>query len=287
MKPMTAKELAIATGLYLPAVEAWSDTAVSFGFLRRISGKRMSISKTMKSLLIDKTHRDYLGGQFSYLALKSLQYDGFENLFKLGRVTPISSSFEAIEEATHWDHYALLGAIESDPELRQLLRTGCKLADIGCGTGSLIAKLCNAYPKSDYFGIDPSSKACELAKQSLKGEPVRIVRMKAEAMRFLKEFDIVLLGESLYASANKSAVVKNCRRALKDGGTILVLEGLMPENATEDKDLIIAGMQLDFAMHGHKFMKKTELKGLLHHSGFRDLKFVPLGGSVYLAKAKK
>jgi hypothetical protein len=46
------------------------------------------------------------------------------------------------------------------------------------------------------------------------------------------------------------------------------------------------GMQLDFALHGHEFMTKNEIRMLLM-GRFSNIRFQDLGGSVYLVTAVK
>lgn len=286
-RPMSVKELVDSRMLHAPAVEAWCSAAVAYRLIVKSAGGKLKLASGMEGLLIDKLDKDYLGGQFSYLALRSVEYGAFEQLFRSGKTKSISTSFDAIEEATHWDHYSLLRAIRNDKRLRKLLSDGCKFADIGCGTGSLIMKLCSEYPNSIYHGIDPSAVAVRTARQKLKGHPAIIERRKAEEIDFAREFDIVFLGESLYAADNKALSLVNCYRSLKEGGTVVILEGLIPETKVGQDDLLISGMQLDFALQGYKFMTMRELKGLLKNSGFKQARFMHLGGSVYLAFGTK
>jgi len=286
-EPMTAQELATSSRLFLPAVETWCSAAAAYRFVMKGPGGKLRLASGMKSLLTDKKHPDYLGGQFSYLALRSLEYGALDDLFRSGKTKSMSNTFDAIEEATHWDHYSLLRAIRKDKRLHRLLTNRCNFADIGCGTGSLIVKLCKEYPNSVYHGIDPSDVALLTARQNLNEDQATIEKMKAEEMHFSKEFDIVYLGESLYASSNKQAVLTNCYRSLKEAGTVIIIEGLVPARMVTESDLIISGMQLDFALQGYKFMTKRELGGLLKTAGFKKVAFNPLGGAVFLTCARK
>ena len=104
-------------------------------------------------------------------------------------------------------------------------------------------------------------------------------------MKFEQEFDLAYLGESLYAALDKQKVVSNCRRALKKGGTIAVVEGLLPDRQNDENRLIV-GMQLDFALQGYQFMRRPELVQLLRRAGFTKIRLSDLGGAVYLATAK-
>lgn len=238
----------------------------------------------MKEILLDKKSSLYLGGQFSYLALRSLEYGALEDLVKTGRTLDMASSFDAIVEATDWDHNAFLSAIKSG-RLHKMLLKGCQVLDVGCGTGTLIEKMLQEYPRSSFVGIEPSDtvhKAMEMAT----GKSVEVFRQKGEEITFENEFDLVYLGESLYAAFDKQAIVSNCFRALKKNGSIAIVEGLMPEKVNNESRLIM-GMQLDFALQGYRFMTRKEITSLLKHAGFAKTRFFDFGGSLYLVTAEK
>jgi ubiquinone/menaquinone biosynthesis C-methylase UbiE len=160
------------------------------------------------------------------------------------------------------------------------------LLDVGCGTGSLLAKMHEEYPKSSFVGIDPSGRAVASARRIATGKPIKITKQAGESMAFENEFDIVYLGESLYAARDKQRVVSNCRRALKNGGTVAIVEGLLPKsNLQTGENMLIIGMQLDFALQGYRFMTKRQVNKLL--AKFFRVRFKDLGGSVYLVSATK
>lgn len=285
--PESEDDLIAATDFHPPAVHAWCSAAASYGFVSKKKGGKLHLSKRMKAILVDRRSPDYLGGQFSYLALRSLEYSGFEDLFRSGRARNMAFTFEAIEQATDWDHYAFLAAVRRNKKLHSLLSRGCRLLDVGCGTGSLLAKLHDTYPRSSLVGIDPSEEAMRRAKKMLENRPVQIMKMEGQAMRFEGEFDIACFGESLCPAKDKQKVMSNCYRVLKRGGTIAIVEGLMPPKRDDDEHRLIMGMQLDFALQGHKFMTRSEVAGLLKDAGFSKPRFADLGGSVYLVTAIK
>jgi ubiquinone/menaquinone biosynthesis C-methylase UbiE len=281
--PMSVSKLISASRMHPPVVRAWCYAAVSYGLVSEKKG-RLYLKPGMKVLLLDRKKPDYLGGQFSYLALRSLEYGGFEDLFKSGKTREMSSTLGAIEQATDWDHYAFLAAVRRDNKLNRLLSSGCRLLDVGCGTGSLLAKLHNQYPRSNFVGVDPSEKAVVKARKVAKS--IKIIRQAGESMKFENEFDIVYLGESLYAAKDKKKGVSNCHRALKKGGTIAIVEGLLPEsNLQSNENRLIMGMQLDFALQGHRFMTRGQVVELLGR--FSRVRFKDLGGSVYLVTGLK
>jgi ubiquinone/menaquinone biosynthesis C-methylase UbiE len=284
---MSVKDLVSSSGLYGRAVQAWASAAESYGFLTKSGDGKLKLGPRVAELLLDHSHPDYLGGQISYLALQSLEFGGLGDLFRHGLTHPVAN-LEAIEEATHWDHFALLNAIKRDKNLDLLLRKGCRFLDVGCGTGTLIAKMLREYPRTNFVGVDPSTKAIRQAQKLQMAAAVRFDVVEAEAMPFSNEFDIAYLGESLYAARNKQKTTDNCFRALKENGIIAVIEGLLPSSGIRaDENKLIMGMQLDFALQGHRFLTSKEIRSILKKSGFTKVRLRGLGGAVYLITALK
>jgi ubiquinone/menaquinone biosynthesis C-methylase UbiE len=285
-RPMTLEELISTTELYPAAVSAWCCAAQAYQFIVAKEGK-LQLKEKLRRILIDKDSPDYLGGQFSYLALMSLEYRGFEDLFKSGKTKNTLSSVNAVEQATEWDHSTFLATAKRQKKLHNILSKGCKVLDVGCGTGGLLSKIYNEYPGSMLVGIDPSKKALSLAHQITSGKPITLVNMSAEHMKFADEFEMVFLCESLYTIEDKKKAVYNCWRALKNHGTIVVVEGLLPGSKYDfASSQLIMGMQLDFALQGHSFMSKREIRSLLKRA-FSRIRFKDLGGSVYFITATK
>jgi SAM-dependent methyltransferase len=285
-RPISAADLAAQAKLDSKAVEAWCSSAAALGFVKQ-KGNKVSVPVRMKEVLLDKKSANYLGGQFSYLALRSLEYGALDGLLRTGATREMTSAFEAITEATDWDHHAFLSAVKRgrNKKLHVMLSRGCRVLDVGCGTGTFIDKLYGVYPRSSFVGVEPSD-AVHKAMEMAAGKPVEILRQTGEAMAFEGEFDLAYLGESLYAAKDKQAIVSNCHRALKKGGTVAIVEGLLPAKVNDESRLIM-GMQLDFALQGHRFMTQKEVQTLLKNAGFSRPTFEDFGGSLYLVTAWK
>jgi len=92
------------------------------------------------------------------------------------------------------------------------------ILDIGCGTGTMAAKLAKKFPKAEIVGLDLAPGMVEQAKKKIKGPKVKFLAGDAEALPFLdKFFDLVVSTSSLQWMECRQ-VFKEVRRVLKPGG---------------------------------------------------------------------
>jgi len=253
------------------AVRVWRDAAQALGLIARRHG-RLAPAPGVSSLLLDSTHPDYLAGHLMFGALRSLDYDAFGALFERGRtLSPRTRPRrnESIEEATHWDHGMFLRRLPRD--LRARLDAGCDVLELGCGTGKWLELMRRKFPRSRFRGVDPDpDTGAEPGAAETAGETAGA--------------DIVYLGEVLLMTDRKKTLA-NCARVLRPGGLLLVLEGFMPERVSSKKwESVLFAMQLDEALQGVRFMKRSDLR---LPREFSRPRFITLGGCVALAVARR
>jgi hypothetical protein len=248
------------------AVRLWRDAAVALELLT----KDQKPAPGVRSLLLDRDRPEYLAGHLMYGAIRSLDYDAMGDFFSTGRTLDLLSRprrNEAVEEATHWDHGMFLRKLPKGLRLR--LSRGCEVLELGCGTGQWLSMMRKAFPKSRFHGIDPDPET---------GAEVGF----AETAGKTASADLVYLGEVLHLTDRRKTLA-NCARVLRPGGRLLVLEGFMPERVSSKKwDGVLFAMQLDQALQGARFMKRSELR---LPAQFGPPAFTRLGGCVALAVA--
>jgi len=249
------------------AVRLWRDAAVALELLT----PRLKPAPGVKTLLLDRDHPDSLAGHLLYGAIRSLDYDAMADFFATGRTLKLLERprrNEAVEEATHWDHVVFLKNIPKDIKAR--LDAGVDVLELGCGSGKWLTMMRRRFPLSRFHGIDPDPDT---------GAEVGF----AESAGKTDSADIVYLGELLHRT-DRAATLANCARVLRPGGTLLVLEAFMPEKVSTKKwDGVLFAMQLDQALQGARFMKRSDLK---LPPPFEKVRFITLGGCVALAVAR-
>lgn len=254
------------------AVRVWREAALALGVIVRRKG-RFAPARGVSPLLLDHRHPEYLAGHLMFGALRSLDYDAFGKLFAGGRppYSPLTRPRrnESIEEATHWDHGMFLRRLPRDVLAR--LERGCDVLELGCGTGKWLDLMRRTFPRSRFRGVDPDPGT-------------GAERGAAETAGKTAGADILYMGEVLLLTDRKKTLA-NCARVLRPGGHLLVLEGFMPERVSSKKwEAVLFAMQLDEALQGVRFMKRSELR---LPREFGRPRFITLGGCVALAVARR
>jgi len=128
---------------------------------------------------------------------------------------------------------AASGAVEMRTKLASI--SGGKVLDIATGTGDFINTLMKTLKNYDSFvGIDTSKNDLESAKKRFKDQPVELLEMNAESLKFNdNSFDTVSMAYSLHHLNKIDQVLAEMQRVLKPGGNLIIQEEFCDGNQTE------------------------------------------------------
>ncbi|MBX9244136.1 class I SAM-dependent methyltransferase [Actinotalea ferrariae] len=138
------------------------------------------------------------------------------------------------------DAALLEGILPLVPGLADLLREGIDVADVGCGRGHAVNLMARAFPASRFTGLDFSATAIEAARRealemgldNATFEVVDVAQLRDEA-----RFDLVTAFDAVHDQAEPAAVLANVRRALRPGGTFLMVDIKASSRVEQNVDL--------------------------------------------------
>ncbi len=290
-EPISSDELAELLRLAKKPVDIWCDAANSLGLLKK-SGNKYSLPKELFPLLCDEEDISFIGGLASYLALRSLDFNLFDDFFRNEEVPKVQEHLgQASYEGTLFDHTAFLKLVlPRESCLQKQLEYGANVIDVGSGSGGWSIKMAKRFPNSSFLGIDPDVHSIRIARMRAEELGLKNVEFKvgkAETMEIAQRFDVIYFGEVLYLVKDRAKVLKKCYNVLRKNGGLIVCEGLIDNHTKSEENLLVHAMQLDFALQGGKFFTKDNLQRTLTHSGFAQTRFYDAGGGLWFAVAYK
>jgi 2-polyprenyl-3-methyl-5-hydroxy-6-metoxy-1,4-benzoquinol methylase len=107
------------------------------------------------------------------------------------------------------------------------LRTGARVADVGCGVGFSTLLMAQAYPNSSFVGFDFHEPSIEEARRHAESHGLGDrVRFEAVAAKDIGEsgFDLITMYDCLHDMGDPRGCAAHMRRILADGGTWMIVE---------------------------------------------------------------
>ena len=107
------------------------------------------------------------------------------------------------------------------------LGEGIDVADVGCGRGHAVNLMAQAFPASRFTGYDFSVSAIEAARQEARDLDLTNATFEVLDVARLEEhsrFDLVTAFDAIHDQAHPASVLGNIRRALRPGGTFLMVD---------------------------------------------------------------
>lgn len=281
--------LAREVGLDAAALARWCRGAHALGLLDRDAKGRYRLRREHRDALGRPDHPDYLGHHFEYLARKSLTFGDLDGLLE-GRASDADLG-DVYALATRWDHLAFFETfLPREPALRRLLDQGIDVLDMGAGAAGWTILCARRHPKGRHVAAEVDTATVRKARDALRASG--LTDAKAVLTRDVPQasFDLVFLGEVLTSPSGAGEVLASCRRALRPGGRLVALEGLLPPPTRQPRgwgEKLILAMDLDFGLDGSAFLTLDEAKRALADAGFVGRKVRDLGGSLYALQGRR
>ena len=111
------------------------------------------------------------------------------------------------------------------PAVVAKLEAGARVADVGCGSGTAVLTMAQAYPNSTVFGYDLDPRAIEVAKSRAEGhDNARFEERSIEEIPLDPGFDLITSFDVIHDLAQPLQALQRIRQALAPDGVFLMME---------------------------------------------------------------
>lgn len=117
------------------------------------------------------------------------------------------------------------------------LRSGGRVADVGCGYGVSTILMAKAFPHARFVGIDSHPASIERARQDAEkaGVADRVVFEVATAQDFAGEgFDLITFFDAIHDMGDPLGAARHAYEVLNPGGTVMAVEPMAGDTVQEN-----------------------------------------------------
>jgi len=230
--PLTPAELADRTGTAERYVREWLSAQAASGYVDYVGDDRFELPVEHAIALTDESSPACVIGGFELVLAATRSTDRLVTAFRtgvgVGWHEHHADLFEGCERFFRPGYNAhLVGEwIPAMDGVAERLRTGIRVADVGCGHGASTILLASAYPESTFVGIDYHAESIASAheKAAAAGVGNRTRFEVGRAKELSGAYDLICLFDSLHDMGDPVGALRHLRDRLDPDGSLLLVE---------------------------------------------------------------
>ncbi len=243
----THAELAEATGLDERYLREWLSANAAFGYVDyNGDSDTFSLSPEQAALFAHEGEPTCMQGFFQAVVSQYETCHTAVDVFKTGKGRPWSEQSSCCFCGT--DRFFRPGYAANLVEnwipaldgVEALLKSGGKIADIGCGLGSSSILMAESYPGSQVYGFDFHAPSIEAANDKAKDAGLSNVNFGVSAAKEFpgQDFDLICIFDALHDMGDPVGAATHIRKALKPGGKFMVVEPMAADSLADNLNLL-------------------------------------------------
>ncbi len=241
---LTSSELAEKTNTTERYVREWLINQAAGGYIEYdAENKRYSLSPEQKVALTDETSPFYISGGFYLLkALMNAQpriSEAFQNGGGMLWSEHDPDLFIGTEKFFRpgYQKHLVSEWIPALSGVEEKLKSGGKVADVGCGHGASTVIMAQAFPNSHFFGFDSHNASIENAR--IKAEKAGVAdRVKFEAANAAdfqgENYDLICFFDCFHDMGDPIGAAKHASETLNENGCVLMVEPMAGNTVEEN-----------------------------------------------------
>lgn len=231
--PLNSQELADRTGTAERYVREWLSAQAAQGYLEyQADNKAFSLSPEQAMVFADSESPVIMTGGF--YAISSVYHDepNVTEAFKTGQGVSWGDHCNCLFCGTEkffrpsYKHNLVQAWIPALNGVEEKLKKGIKVADIGCGHAVSTMLMAEAYPNSEFVGIDLHAPSIEHASRVAKEKDISNIRFEVGDATQLEGngYEFIACFDCLHDMGNPTAVAAQIKNMLNPGGSWMIVE---------------------------------------------------------------
>jgi SAM-dependent methyltransferase len=230
--PASAAELAARSGCNERLVLEWLDGQAAAGLVEHDSAAgTYSLSAEAVMALADDASPAFTARAMNAVGAFYADIDELTSAFRGDGAISWGDHDPRLFSGTEWlfrtgyraylpTWIAALDGVESK------LRSGAKVADLGCGHGASVVVMAQSFPNSRFWGFDFHEPSIEVAVKRAEeaGVSARTTFEVASAQEYQGSFDLICFFDCLHDMGDPVGVARYARQHLEPGGSVLLVE---------------------------------------------------------------
>ena len=297
--PMTTEEVVSESGLQARYVEEWLKGMVCARYLTYYPlNQTFELPEEHAFMLASDGTDHFIGGLFHAIPMTMGVAERVAEAFVEGGGVPFSDYGEAGIEAIDLMNRGLYEQrfasywLKSVPRVYDQLISGSYVLDFGCGTGRATLALADAFPNSEFVGLDIDRESIRKARDY--GETlgvssrVRFLCQSVEKLSGSEKFDLIIACDCIHDLVDPIGVLRTLKTWLKPSGALFVVEPKVADHLEDNINAIGAlyyGMSVFHCMtqslsqggpgHG-TCMGADRFKDLVNEAGFKRFDLIDI-----------
>ena len=246
--PTTSAGLAARSGLAERYVREWLATQAAIGYVEYdVTTHRFHLPAEHAAVLADETSTAFLGSAFEVNVGLYAAIDRVSAAFRTGEGIPWGEHdprlYRGVDRffRTLYERSLVAEWLPAVPGAVEMLESGTRVLDVGCGHGSAVVMLAQAFPSSTFVGVDPheGSIATARAAADAAGVADRVeFRVGSADDEVGSSYGLVFYFDAFHHVGDPEAAARRARAALAPGGALVLVEPRAQDRLADNLDLV-------------------------------------------------
>lgn len=231
--PLTAGELASRTNTRERYVREWLANQSAGGYVEHdASTGKFSLSPEQAACLADPNGPADLPGAYQIVRDMFHVRDRAVENFRTGAGMEWGDHHPCLFDGTErffratYNSDLLTSWLPALDGVGDKLKSGARVADVGCGHGASTILMAQAFPQSKFVGVDYHPSSIDTAQQRAKESGVSNVRFEvADATSYNGgDYDLIAFFDCLHDMADPAGAARHARESMASDGHLMVVE---------------------------------------------------------------